>query len=129
MYMVSYRDPNLAGTNEVYEKAADYLAHFDVSERDMVKFIIGTIGDMDTPMNPSAKGTRSFGAYICHTDYESLKAERAQVLDCDVNSIKALAPLVKYAMDENYFCVVGSNREINKEKELFDEIKPLFIQG
>ena len=129
MYMVSYRDPNLAGTNEVYEKAADYLAHFDVSERDMVKFIIGTIGDMDTPMNPSAKGTRSFGAYICHTDYESLKAERAQVLDCDVNSIKALAPLVKYAMDENYFCVVGSNREINNEKELFDEIKPLFIQG
>lgn len=129
MYMVSYRDPNLAGTNKVYEKAADYLAHFDVSERDMVKFIIGTIGDMDTPMNPSAKGTRSFGAYICHTDYESLKAERAQVLDCDVNSIKALAPLVKYAMDENYFCVVGSNREINKEKELFDEIKPLFIQG
>lgn len=59
MYMVSYRDPNLRKTNDIYENAADYLEHFDVSDRDMVKFIIGTIGDMDTPMNPAAKGTRS----------------------------------------------------------------------
>ena len=51
MYMVSYRDPNLRKTNDIYENAADYLEHFDVSDRDMVKFIIGTIGDMDTPMN------------------------------------------------------------------------------
>ena len=58
MYMVSYRDPNLRKTNDIYENAADYLEHFDVSDRDMVKFIIGTIGDMDTPMNPAAKGTK-----------------------------------------------------------------------
>lgn len=63
MYMVSYRDPNLRKTNEIYENAADYLEHFDVSDRDMVKFIIGTIGDIDTPMNPAAKGTRS----LAHT--------------------------------------------------------------
>ena len=34
------------------------LEHFDVSDRDMVKFIIGTIGDIDTPMNPAAKGNK-----------------------------------------------------------------------
>ena len=130
MYMVSYRDPNLRKTNEIYENAADYLEHFDVSDRDMVKFIIGTIGDIDTPMNPAAKGTRSFGAYICNTDYESLKAERAQVLDCNVERIRELAPLVRCAMDENYFCVVGSSKEINKESELFDKIQPLIkVQG
>lgn len=130
MYMVSYRDPNLRKTNEIYENAADYLEHFDVSDRDMVKFIIGTIGDMDTPMNPAAKGTRSFGAYICNTDYESLKKERGQVLDCNVERIRELAPLVRCAMDENYFCVVGSSKEINKESELFDKIQPLIkVQG
>ena len=123
MYMVSYRDPNLRKTNDIYENAADYLEHFDVSDRDMVKFIIGTIGDMDTPMNPAAKGTRSFGAYICNTDYESLKKERGQVLDCNVERIRELAPLVRCAMDENYFCVVGSSKEINKESELFDKIQ------
>ena len=130
MYMVSYRDPNLRKTNDIYENAADYLEHFDVSDRDMVKFIIGTIGDIDTPMNPAAKGTRSFGAYICNTDYESLKKERGQVLDCNVERIRELAPLVRCAMDENYFCVVGSSKEINKESELFDKIQPLIkVQG
>ena len=85
---------------------------------------------LDTPMNPAAKGTRSFGAYICNTDYESLKAERAQVLDCNVERIRELAPLVRCAMDENYFCVVGSSKEINKESELFDKIQPLIkVQG
>lgn len=63
-YMVSYRDPNLAETNTIFEQAAEYVRRFDVSERDMVKFIIGTIGGMDTPMNPASKGVRSFGAYI-----------------------------------------------------------------
>ena len=130
MYMVSYRDPNLRKTNDIYENAADFLEQFDVSDRDMDKLIIGAIGDIDSPMNPAAKGTRSFGAYICNTDYESLKAERAQVLDCNVERIRELAPLVRCAMDENYFCVVGSSKEINKESELFDKIQPLIkVQG
>ena len=78
----------------------------------------------------AAKGTRSFGAYICNTDYESLKKERGQVLDCNVERIRELAPLVRCAMDENYFCVVGSSKEINKESELFDKIQPLIkVQG
>ena len=64
MYMVSYRDPNLKKTNEIFDESVDYIKNFDVSDRDMLKFIIGTIGDMDTPMNPAAKGVRSFGAYI-----------------------------------------------------------------
>ncbi len=64
MYMVSYRDPNIRKTNEIYEDAADYIKKFNASDRDMLKFIIGTIGDMDAPMNPSSKGIRSFSAYI-----------------------------------------------------------------
>ena len=53
-YMVSYRDPNLAKSNEIYEGAAEYVKNFNVSRRDMVKFIIGTIGEMDSPLTPSA---------------------------------------------------------------------------
>ena len=129
-YLVSYRDPNLEKTMEIYEGVVEYLKNFNVDDRDMNKFIIGTISNIDRPMNPAAKGTRSFGAYICNTDYESLKKERGQVLDCNVERIRELAPLVRCAMDENYFCVVGSSKEINKESELFDKIQPLIkVQG
>jgi Zn-dependent M16 (insulinase) family peptidase len=127
MYMVSYRDPNLSKTNRIYEEAADYIREFNVSDRDMVKYIIGTIGELDSPLNPSAKGLRSFGAYLCHTRYEDLQREREDVLNADVNSIRALAPLVEAGISQNYLCVVGNQKLINEEASMFDKIEPLFI--
>ena len=54
-YFVSYRDPNLSATNEIYDGIPAYLEKFDADEREMTGYIIGTISDMDTPMNPSAR--------------------------------------------------------------------------
>ena len=56
MYFVSYRDPNLSKTNEVYDGIPAYLEQFTADEHEMTKYIIGTISEMDTPMNPFAKG-------------------------------------------------------------------------
>lgn len=125
MYLVSYRDPNLEKTNKIYEEAPEYISIFDVSERDMVKYIIGTIGDMDTPMNPAAKGARSFGAYICHATIEDLQKERDEVLHATQEDIRKLAPLVESAVNENYFCVVGNAKQINDSAALFDKITNL----
>ena len=55
-FLVSYRDPNIKDTNRILEEAADYVKSFDVSDRDMIKYIIGTIGGMDSPLTPSIKG-------------------------------------------------------------------------
>lgn len=126
-YLVSYRDPNLLKTNEIYEGAADYIRNFTVSDRDMAKFIIGTIGEMDVPMNPAAKGLRSFGAYICNMTYETLQRERNEVLTASQESIRALAPLVEAAVKQDYFCVVGNAKVIQDNKSMFDEIKPLNV--
>jgi hypothetical protein len=127
MYMASYRDPNLKETNEIYENAADYLENFTVSDRDMVKFIIGTIGGMDTPMSPSAKGVRSFGAYICHAGYDDLKRERDEVINATQDSIRALAPYIRTAVSQDYLCVVGNSGKIQDNREMFDVINPLFV--
>lgn len=128
MYMVSYRDPNLKKTNEIYEGAADYIRNFNVSDRDMLKFIIGTIGEVDAPQNPAAKGMRSFGAYICNTDYETIKRERNEILTADAAKIRQLADLVEAAVSQNYFCVVGNVKTIQDEEAMFDKIEPLFKQ-
>ena len=124
-YMVSYRDPNLAKTNEIYEGAAEYVKNFNVSRRDMVKFIIGTIGEMDSPLTPSAKGMRSFTHYMTHTTIDMLRKDRAQVLDATVESIRALAPLIDAAVKQDYLCVVGGQKAISEAKDMFDVIKPL----
>ena len=124
-YMVSYRDPNLEKTNDIYEGAADYIRNFDVSRRDMVKFIIGTIGEIDAPLTPSAIGSRSFTHYMCNCTEDMLRKDREEVLDATVESIRELAPLIESAVGQNYLCVVGNQKQINEAADLFDEIKPL----
>ncbi|MBR6487216.1 MAG: insulinase family protein, partial [Lachnospiraceae bacterium] len=62
MYLTSYRDPNLKNTLDVYKGAPEYIRKFDPDKRDMTKYIIGTISDMDIPLTPRAKGLRSMSA-------------------------------------------------------------------
>lgn len=122
---VSYRDPNLGKTNQVYENAAEYIRTFDVSNRDMVKFIIGTMGEIDMPLNARAKGVRSFTAYLCNVTQEDFQQERDEILGCNAQKIRSLAPMIDCAMKQNYFCVVGNEENIRKETELFDKITSL----
>ncbi|SEW41387.1 insulinase family protein [[Clostridium] fimetarium] len=125
-YFASYRDPNLAKTNKIYEEAPNYIRKFTVSDRDMVKYIIGTIGEMDTPMNPSAKGMRSFGAYVSNVSYEDMQKERDEVINAKQEDIRKLADLIESVIKQNYFCVVGNAKQINDEKKMFDMIQNLF---
>ena len=127
MYMVSYRDPNLKKTNEIFETSVDYVKNFNVSDRDMLKFIIGTIGEIDTPMNPAAKGMRSFGAYISRMTAEDYQRERDEILGADPDKIRALAPLIEAGLSQNYLCVVGNQKNVNDEAEMFDVVEPLFV--
>ena len=121
----SYRDPHLKKTSEVFLKAADYIEKFEVDEREMRKYIIGTISSMDTPLNPSDLSSREFNLFITKTDYEQLAKERREVLSTTVEDIRKLAPLVRKAMEQNNICVVGGKTSIEKDKELFGEIKAL----
>ena len=79
-YLVSYRDPNLEKTNEVYEGVTEYLKNFTVSDRDMTKYIIGTISNLDQPLTPVAKGDRSLNLYMNHVWRYSNTSSRIRLL-------------------------------------------------
>lgn len=121
----SYRDPNLRKTNEIYEKTPEYVKNFTADEREMTKYIIGTISDMDIPKTPSGKGQRSFDAYISHLTMDMLLKQRMEVLDATQDDIRALAPHIEEVLSQDYFCVVGSEEKINEEKDMFDVIENL----
>jgi hypothetical protein len=125
-YFVSYRDPNLKKTNDVYEGVPEYVKNFNVSERDMTKYVIGTISDMDTPMNPSTKGDRSLNMYLCGITEDILKKERMQVLQATNEDIQALAPLMESILASDNICVIGSEEKIEADQDLFMEVKELF---
>lgn len=125
-YFTSYRDPNLGKTNEIYEKTPEYLKNFDADERDMTKYIIGTISDLDTPLNPSAKGSRSLSAYLTGVTYADVQKERDEVIDAEPENIRALADLIEAVLSDHNLCVIGNEDAVKKEKALFDTIEKLY---
>lgn len=124
-YFASYRDPNLGATNQVYEGIADYVRNFQVDERDMTKYVIGTISDLDTPLTPQGKGLRSLMAWIGNISPEEAANEREEILNASVEDIRGLAPYVEAILNTGSLCVLGGEERLKKEKELFKELKPL----
>ncbi len=125
-YFVSYRDPNLEKTLQTYRKAAAYLRQFHADERDMTKYIIGAISDLDTPLTPSAKGARALAAYLSKDTYEDLQKERDDVLHTTCGDIQKLAEYVDAVVSQNLLCVLGSEEKIEAQKQLFDTVENLF---
>lgn len=124
-FFASYRDPNLSTTIEVYKGAADYLEHYEADERELTKTVIGTISGMDTPLTPNMKGRRSMTGYFSGVTVEQLQKERDQVLQCDLEDLKELAPVMRKIVDADNLCVIGNEEHIEAEEELFDKIEPL----
>ena len=125
-YFASYRDPNLEDTNEIFEHTTEYVENFHADERDMTKYIIGTISDLDTPLNPYARGNRSMTAYITNLTFEDVQREREQVLTAQDSDIRALKAHVQAVLKPKNLCVIGGEEKIEEQKQLFKEVKNLF---
>ena len=124
-YMVSYRDPHLKGTNEVYESVPGYLRSFTADEREMTKYVIGTVSGMDTPLPPEQLGARALLAKLTGITYEEVAKERAQVLDAQPEDIRALADIVEELLSKGHLCVIGGEEKIRNAADMFDSIESL----
>lgn len=122
LHFVSYRDPNLSKTNDIFSNTSKYLEEFDCDSRDMTKYIIGTISSIDTPLTPSQEGDRSLALYIHNIGIEEVQKAREEVLDATPEAIRKLSGHIKACMESNYLTVLGNESAIEKEASLFDEI-------
>ena len=111
---------------QVHTWCKEYVENFDAGERDMTKYIIGAISEMDTPLTPAQRGTRALSCYLRNVTFADLQRNRDQVLNATVEDIRALAPLVQATMDQDYFCVVGNEDTLTAAADMFDELYNLY---
>jgi len=122
-YIVSYRDPNIKSTLEAYDNIPKYLNDFEADEREMTKYIIGTIRKYDQPISNGIKGDIAVSYYLSNFTYEDLQNEREEIINADVEKIKSFAPMIKDLMKEDYICVLGNEEKIKENKDIFNNIK------
>jgi Zn-dependent M16 (insulinase) family peptidase len=124
-YMVSYRDPNLAETEAVYEGILEYIKQFQADEREMTKYIIGTFSMLDQPLSPMAKGSKALTAWLRGLTREDYQRERDEALSVTEETIRRLAPLVQSVLDAQCRCTVGSEGKIEQDRALFETVERL----
>ena len=121
-FFVSYRDPHLQETIEVYEGAPEFIRNFDADERTMTKYVIGAVGDMDIPMSPKQRATYSMAAYLSRISYEMMQQERDEVLSAKPEDIRALGDQIEAVLSDQCLCVVGGEGKIREEQERFGAV-------
>lgn len=125
-YLVSYRDPNMKETNDIYDKIPEYLNNFQVEERDMTKYVIGTISELDTPLTPSIKGARGLSAYLSGMTEEMLQQERDEILSATQEDIRRLAPILEAILKTEALCVIGNEEQVKARSGMFGAVENLF---
>ncbi len=122
MYFGSYRDPRLTETLEVFDGTAEYLKEFDVSEREMDKYVIGTMSQVDTPLTPQMKGDAAVNGYIRGITFEDRQKSRNEILDISREDIRSLSGLVRDCMNADCKCVFGNEELLKEHREIFGSL-------
>jgi len=109
--LLSYRDPNIAGTIENYDKAAAFLKGIDasrLSDNELTKAIIAAIGDLDAYQLPDAKGYTSMMRYLTGRTDEMRQKIRDEVLSTNGEDFIAFGDALEKFAQSEAVAVIGS---------------------
>ncbi|MDP4192262.1 MAG: insulinase family protein [Bacteroidota bacterium] len=122
---MSYRDPNLKETLENYNATIEYLDKLQLKEKDITRYIIGTIAAMDAPLSVSQKANTAITNYFNNVSREDLQKLRDAVLNTSMDDIKSLRKMIKAVLEQNAYCVYGNDEKISEQKDLFGSIEKI----
>jgi Zn-dependent M16 (insulinase) family peptidase len=126
LFFCSYRDPNLRETLDTYDQVPKMLREYTASDRDMEKYIIGVISDLDKPKTPEQVGAQGDEDYITGFTQEDRQQIRTEVLGTTLADVRKAASLIEALMKNDHICVFGNEEKINENADLFTKITPLF---
>ena len=126
-YLVSYRDPGIAKTDDIYNGLPEYLESLELSERDVTKYKIGAMSDVDRPLTPSMRARDSLSAYLSGVTNEQRDKERAEILDCSLEGLRALSAYVRKLLSDDFICAIGNSSMIERDKDRFKSVRELYL--
>ncbi|XP_042494165.1 presequence protease 2, chloroplastic/mitochondrial-like [Macadamia integrifolia] len=123
---LSYRDPNLLKTLDVYDGTADFLRELEMDDEILTKAIIGTIGDVDAYQLPDAKGYSSLLRYLLGVTEEERQKRREEILSTSLNDFKDFSDAIEAVKEKGVVVAVASPEDVvaaNEERSNFFEVK------
>jgi hypothetical protein len=125
-YFYSYRDPNLRESLDVYNNVPEFIRSFKCSKREMDKYILGEISQLDYPKTPEGVGNTAAMDYITGFTQEDRQQIRDEVLSTNLEDLRQYADMIQAILDKNHYAIMGNEAKIKDAAELFDVITPVF---
>lgn len=123
---LSYRDPNLLKTLDIYDGTVDFLRELEMDDDTLTKAIIGTIGDVDAYQLPDAKGYSSLLRHLLGITEEERQRRREEILSTSLKDFKEFADVLEAIKDRGVAVAVASPDDVdaaNKERANLFEVK------
>ena len=108
--LLSYRDPHIARTLEVYDGMADYLRTLHLDKRELSRAIIGAIGDVDAYMLPDAKGSASLLRRLTGLTDDLRQQMREEILGTSLRDFHTFADIMEQMRSHAHCCALGGSR-------------------
>ncbi len=124
--VVSYRDPNLGETLDVFDGIGDFLENLELSSKELEKIVIGSVGHLDPPLTPDRKGAISKTEFLTGLTREIRQKRRDELFSVTLNDVKGFSGLFKQLADQGRVCVLGNESKIKKEKKRFKHLVQVF---
>ncbi len=123
--MTTYRDPKLTESFDVFEGIPEYVESISLSDKEMLKYIIGSLAGLDVP--PTPRGRQDTGAHYYFTGitYEENCRYRQEILNTTPEQLKAFAPMIRKCLAQGYRGALAGEAKAKECAGLFDTVETL----
>ncbi|MCZ6513903.1 MAG: insulinase family protein [Nitrospinae bacterium] len=124
--LVSYRDPNLAETLQVYDDIPKFLHQLEMSGEEFEKIVIGCAGKLDPPLTPDRKGSLAKIEHLTGLTHEFKQRRFEELLSTRLDDIREYAGLFETIRDKGTVCALGNESKIKNSASHFDNLVKVF---
>ncbi|HFI0463057.1 TPA: insulinase family protein [Streptococcus suis] len=126
LFLASYRDPNIVKTLETYGGVGDYIHHLEASDEAILKYMIGTLSELNQPKSAADKGNTAFVLYQQGRTTQNIIQFKEEILATDLAQLKALEATIRKAVEDATVVVIGNKAQIDAVKDQFDQVIELY---
>jgi Zn-dependent M16 (insulinase) family peptidase len=110
--LVSYRDPNLLKTLQIFDESARFLWNLRLNEKELTRAIISFIADLDAPQSPDAKGFLSMMRFLAGETDTTLQQLRQEALSTSAADFRRFGEVLDAVNDHGIVKLLGSEEVI-----------------
>ena len=124
--LVSYRDPNLVETLQVYDDIPEFLHQLEMSGDEFEKIVIGCAGKLDPPLTPDRKGSLAKIEHLTGMTHEFKQRRFEELLSTRLDDIREYAGLFETIRDKGSVCALGNESKIKNSASHFGHLVKVF---